>query len=84
MESLEVGQSFHHQAVIVRFAFAKYPGEMLRKRLTGAFCLGTACEGAVCAQRAIDLRCVHLALSWSYFEGKARQSYPFLDRMTQL
>ena len=59
MERLEAGQAFHHQAVIVRFAFATYPGEMLRKRLTGAFGLGTVCEGAVYAQRAIDLRCVH-------------------------
>ena len=63
MESLEVGKSFDRQAVFVLFALEAYPSQVLGKRLTGAFCLGTVSESAVYAQRAIDWQYVHLALS---------------------
>ena len=63
MESLEVRKSFDRQAMFVFFALAVPPGQKLGKPLTGTLCLETVCKSTVYAQRAINGRYVHLALS---------------------
>jgi hypothetical protein len=80
IEIAQIRQSVHRQAVFVRFALDDHFHQMPGQPFAGAFGLGTVCECAVYAQRAIDGQTIHWISreSFSVRVGKARCPESFL------